>query len=220
MSSGADVRRHRAGEERHWRREAAPAPWRHACVALDENPRRPRFRPQLAGSELKAGPFPPEFWKGATAVVVSPGVPLVQARARAAREGGRAECTERSSSPFAPCRKGAGPLLGITGTNGKSTTTALLGELVKQHVPRTFVGGNLGTAFTLAYEDPRRAAVRAARDRALVVSARGHDGRALQRRGDPEPHAGSHRSLPEPRGVRPGQGAHLRRAAARATSRW
>jgi UDP-N-acetylmuramoylalanine--D-glutamate ligase len=50
---------------------------------------------------------------------------------------------------------GAGPILGVTGTNGKSTTTALLGELVRQHEPRTFVGGNLGTAFTLAYEDPQ-----------------------------------------------------------------
>jgi UDP-N-acetylmuramoylalanine--D-glutamate ligase len=36
------------------------------------------------------------------------------------------------------------PLVGITGTNGKSTTTALAGELFHQD-RRAFVGGNLGT---------------------------------------------------------------------------
>jgi UDP-N-acetylmuramoylalanine--D-glutamate ligase len=48
---------------------------------------------------------------------------------------------------------GAGPILGITGTNGKSTTTALLGVLARGHFSHVFVGGNLGTAFCLAYED-------------------------------------------------------------------
>ena len=119
-------------------------------IALDENASAtsplndPRF-------ELKAGPFPPEFWKGATAVVVSPGVPLskvADAKAAGVPVYGEIELAWRNMPDD------AGPLLGITGTNGKSTTTALLGELVKQHVPRTFVGGNLGTAFTLAYESP------------------------------------------------------------------
>ena len=36
------------------------------------------------------------------------------------------------------------PLFGITGTNGKSTTTALTGELFRRAGARTFVGGNLG----------------------------------------------------------------------------
>lgn len=37
------------------------------------------------------------------------------------------------------------PLIAITGTNGKSTTTSLLGEMFRQAGKRVFVGGNLGT---------------------------------------------------------------------------
>jgi len=37
------------------------------------------------------------------------------------------------------------PILAITGTNGKSTTTTLLGEMLKAAGRRVFVGGNLGT---------------------------------------------------------------------------
>lgn len=121
-------------------------------VALDENPAAtpPLEDPNF---ELKAGPFPPEYWKGAAAVVVSPGVPLSRPEIAAAKEAGVPVYGEiELASRTLP--RGAGPLLGITGTNGKSTTTALLGELARQHRPRTFVGGNLGTAFTLAYENP------------------------------------------------------------------
>lgn len=36
------------------------------------------------------------------------------------------------------------PKIGVTGSNGKSTTTALLGEMLKLQDPRTLVGGNIG----------------------------------------------------------------------------
>jgi UDP-N-acetylmuramoylalanine--D-glutamate ligase len=86
-------------------------------------------------------------------VVVSPGVPLGKPQLQAARAAGAHLYGEIELAwRFRP--QGAGPLLGITGTNGKSTTTALLGELVRHHAPNTFVGGNLGTAFTRAYVDP------------------------------------------------------------------
>jgi UDP-N-acetylmuramoylalanine--D-glutamate ligase len=38
------------------------------------------------------------------------------------------------------------PIIAITGTNGKSTTTTLLGEIFKTQGRKAFVGGNLGTA--------------------------------------------------------------------------
>lgn len=122
-------------------------------VALDENPAAVVPSGVEGPFELKAGPFPAEYWKGATAVVVSPGVPLSKPEIVAAKAAGVPVYGEIELA-YRTLPKGAGPLLGVTGTNGKSTTTALLGELVKQHVPRTFVGGNLGTAFTLAYENP------------------------------------------------------------------
>jgi UDP-N-acetylmuramoylalanine--D-glutamate ligase len=102
---------------------------------------------------LKKGPLPALFWEGAEAVVVSPGVPLSKPELVAAKNAGATLYGEIELAwRFRP--EGAGPMLGITGTNGKSTTTALLGELMKRHVPNTFVGGNLGTALTRAYEDP------------------------------------------------------------------
>ena len=102
---------------------------------------------------LKKGPFPAKFWEGAEAVVVSPGVPLSKPELVAANQAGAVVYGEIELAwRFRP--EGAGPMLGITGTNGKSTTTALLGELMKRHEPNTFVGGNLGTALTRAYEDP------------------------------------------------------------------
>ena len=121
-------------------------------LALDENPaaKQPLEHERF---ELKAGPFPQDYWVGASAVVVSPGVPLSKPEVQAAKAAGVPVYGEIELA-FRALPKGAGPVLGVTGTNGKSTTTALLGELVKQHVPRTFVGGNLGTPFTHAYEQP------------------------------------------------------------------
>jgi UDP-N-acetylmuramoylalanine--D-glutamate ligase len=75
-------------------------------------------------------------------VVVSPGVPsalpeLAAARRRGVPVWGELELGWR----FLPAGL---PLVGITGTNGKSTTTALTGALLSAHRP-TFTGGNLGT---------------------------------------------------------------------------
>ncbi len=39
------------------------------------------------------------------------------------------------------------PLVAITGTNGKSTTTTLIGEMIKASGQKAFVGGNLGVPF-------------------------------------------------------------------------
>ena len=39
------------------------------------------------------------------------------------------------------------PLVAVTGTNGKSTTTTLIGEMVRAGGQKVFVGGNLGTPF-------------------------------------------------------------------------
>lgn len=40
-----------------------------------------------------------------------------------------------------------GRVIGITGTNGKTTTTALTGEIMKAAFPSTFVVGNIGTSY-------------------------------------------------------------------------
>lgn len=40
------------------------------------------------------------------------------------------------------------PIIGITGTNGKTTTTSLVGEIFKAYNPKTYVVGNIGRAFS------------------------------------------------------------------------
>jgi len=94
---------------------------------------------QAMGAQLRQGD-PPE--SGMDLVVVSPGVPLRQpalqrARASGAPVVGEVELAYQLLSPKRP-------LVGITGSNGKSTTTALCGELFARAGLRTFVGGNLG----------------------------------------------------------------------------
>lgn len=41
-----------------------------------------------------------------------------------------------------------GDVLAITGTNGKTTTTTLLGEIMEHHMQKTFVVGNIGNPYT------------------------------------------------------------------------
>jgi UDP-N-acetylmuramoylalanine--D-glutamate ligase len=74
-------------------------------------------------------------------VVVSPGVPMSTPQLKAARAAGVPIWAEVE---LAARFLGQTPLVAVTGTNGKSTTTALAGALFSED-RRTFVGGNLGT---------------------------------------------------------------------------
>ena len=87
-------------------------------------------------------------------VVVSPGVPLrlpsiVRARESGVPVWGEVELAARFLPPGAA-------VLGVTGTNGKSTTTALLGALCEAGGLAPFVGGNLGTPLSRAVLEPAR----------------------------------------------------------------
>ncbi|MHB8417411.1 MAG: UDP-N-acetylmuramoyl-L-alanine--D-glutamate ligase [Myxococcales bacterium] len=78
---------------------------------------------------------------GRDLIVVSPGVPLAHVDLAGALARGAPVVAEvELASWFLPQ-----PLVGITGTNGKSTTTALCGEMLRAASVRAFVGGNLGT---------------------------------------------------------------------------
>jgi UDP-N-acetylmuramoylalanine--D-glutamate ligase len=80
-------------------------------------------------------------WQGYDAIVLSPGVPpelpwLLAARAEGLPIMGELEV----ASHF--IRR---PLLAVSGTNGKTTTTTLLGELLTASGQKPLVGGNIGT---------------------------------------------------------------------------
>ncbi|WNG34686.1 UDP-N-acetylmuramoyl-L-alanine--D-glutamate ligase [Archangium minus] len=103
------------------------------------------------GVTLVSGPTPPALLESQQLVVVSPGVPLAlpeiqKARAAGVPVWGEVELAWRYLSHL--------PLIGITGTNGKSTTTALTGELFSSSGKRTFVGGNLGRPLAEAALSP------------------------------------------------------------------
>ncbi len=104
-----------------------------------------------SGAQLRAG-LPLETVElGAPALlVVSPGVPLslpslLKASARGVPVWGEVELAGRFLAPGVP-------VVGITGTNGKSTTTALCGALCAAGGRSPFVGGNLGTPLSDAVD--------------------------------------------------------------------
>ena len=86
-------------------------------------------------------PVTPAALHGVDMVVASPGVPLSSAIFTEARSRGLPIFAEVELA----ARFIEEPLLGITGTNGKSTTTALTGHLLVTAGQNAFTGGNLGT---------------------------------------------------------------------------
>lgn len=79
--------------------------------------------------------------RGVQLVIPSPGVPATHPLLR---EAVRRRVAVQSEIELA-YRLLTCPLVAVTGTNGKSTTTALLGEMIRQSGQETFTGGNLGT---------------------------------------------------------------------------
>lgn len=90
------------------------------------------------------GKDPAEYLSNVDLVVVSPGVSLFQPFVQQAREAG----IEVISEIELGWRYSKGEFLCITGTNGKTTCTALTGEIFKRAGRNTFVLGNIGTPIT------------------------------------------------------------------------
>ena len=90
------------------------------------------------------GSHPDGLFELADLIVISPGIPLSAPPFKKAADAkvpiiGELELAYLySDSPF----------IAITGTNGKSTTTTLVGEMLAAHGMKVTVGGNLGNALT------------------------------------------------------------------------
>src|SRR5215472_6250922 len=99
------------------------------------------------GITVETGGHGERTFRGQDLIVVSPGVPidaplLSQARTLGEPVIGEVELAAR----FLP-----GPIVAITGSNGKTTTTTLTGEILNAGGLPTLVGGNIGTpAISLA----------------------------------------------------------------------
>ncbi|MCK5680209.1 UDP-N-acetylmuramoyl-L-alanine--D-glutamate ligase, partial [bacterium] len=95
---------------------------------------------QLGINEIETSGHSEALFLNQNLIIVSPGVPLslpifTKARAYGCEIIGEVELAARSSNL---------PMLALTGTNGKTTTVSLLGEVFQAAGVKAFVGGNLG----------------------------------------------------------------------------
>jgi UDP-N-acetylmuramoylalanine--D-glutamate ligase len=116
-----------------------------AVVAADRSPDADPGRLAEAGVEVRSGSEEESLLEGVELVVKSPGVPAesplaAKARARAIPIWSEVELGYR----LLP----GNPLIGVTGTNGKTTTTELLGAILRADGRQVEVAGNVGRALT------------------------------------------------------------------------
>lgn len=95
-------------------------------------------------TDIYAGGLPEEVQKSLDLAVLSPGVPMDLPLVKSFYEQGLPVWGEVELA----FRTGKGRVLAITGTNGKTTTTALLGKIMEDAEDSVFVVGNIGTPYT------------------------------------------------------------------------
>ena len=124
-------------------------------VACDDNPAK---MAEAAAKGVETGDLRDADWSRFHSFILSPGVPLTHPEphwsAKLAKEAGveiigdiELFCRERAK--IAP----SAPFVAITGTNGKSTTTALIAHILREAGCDVQMGGNIGTAI-LSLEPP------------------------------------------------------------------
>ncbi len=102
--------------------------------------------PEKSKAVCKTGKIPPQIIKETATVVLSPGVPIDIPLVN----DFRAEGAEIIGEIELGYREEKGRVAAITGTNGKTTTTTLAGEIMKAHwgEGNVFVVGNIGNPYT------------------------------------------------------------------------
>ncbi len=116
-------------------REIAVADSRQAPPGLDE------LKAGWPDVPVYLGAFDPELFSGFNELVVSPGIGVAEpAIAQAAENGAR---IRGDIDLFAEAADA--PILAITGSNGKTTVTTLVGEMARAAGRKVEVGGNIGT---------------------------------------------------------------------------
>ncbi len=112
----------------------------------NENLDREALRARFPGKEIEivVGELPDAVVRRVSACVISPGIPLGTPFVKQLEAAGVPVWSEVEAA----FRHGKGRLAAITGTNGKTTTTALTGQIFKNYYESSFVVGNIGTAYT------------------------------------------------------------------------
>ncbi len=100
--------------------------------------------PENCGIRILLGELPEKEKKETEVAVLSPGVPIDLPLVEEMRRNGVTIWGEvELAYHFAK-----GKLAAVTGTNGKTTTTALVGEILRSFYQEVFVVGNIGNAYT------------------------------------------------------------------------
>jgi UDP-N-acetylmuramoylalanine--D-glutamate ligase len=111
-----------------------------ACVRLLEKSEAVAASiPSDQGFAVKGGEHRPEDFAGADLVVLSPGI--ARARVAALLPAGAQVVSELELASWFVSE----PVIAVTGTNGKTTTTTLIGRILERNGRSVFVGGNIGT---------------------------------------------------------------------------
>ncbi len=104
---------------------------------------------------VHTGAFDNKLFTAARRIVVSPGVPMTEQALQAAQQAG----VEIVGDIDLFANEVQAPVIGVTGSNGKSTVTALISLMLQQSGKRVATGGNIGTPALDLLQQPADAAV-------------------------------------------------------------
>lgn len=107
-----------------------------------------KTNPVFADCRIWVKELPDEAARKTELAVVSPGIPLDSPAMVKLHNAGIPIWGEAELA----CRFAKGRVAAITGTNGKTTTTTLVGEILKKCYPEVFVVGNIGIPYTSIVE--------------------------------------------------------------------
>jgi len=112
------------------------------------------LKAELPNAVVFTGALKPAVFDGVDLAVISPGVPLSEPEIQAAIQRGVQVVGDVEL--FAQYRPASAKLIAITGANGKTTVTTLVGEMCKAAGLKTIVAGNIGLPVldTLSMETP------------------------------------------------------------------
>ncbi len=111
---------------------------------LDTDAVRQKLGKAAGSADIYVGELPEEVRKKLCRVVLSPGVPIDSELVCGLKNEG----IPISGEIELAFGYEKGTLIAITGTNGKTTTTALVGKILNDYMGKAIVAGNIGTAYT------------------------------------------------------------------------
>ncbi len=98
---------------------------------------------EQAGIEYEFGQHSGRVFQS-DAIILSPGIPYASNVVQSAARRNIAVYSEIEAAYWF----NRSPLIGVTGSNGKTTTTSLIGEMLRRQDPEAIVAGNIGSAFS------------------------------------------------------------------------